>query len=1243
MPKDHLQQRLAWLVVVGSTLAAAFGATACSGSGEAPTSDMRRSGELDGGGGGSGTCATPASGCPCPDEGKTAACGSVVSHEGNHVECSEGTVTCKAGVWSKCVGDKTYMKTLGTDDGLHVQGLGLTPGNCTGDPCDPYCQSYVDTPTDFDGGADSGITVTDSGVSLVGIVTKTTSCTGLSVTPAVESLTVTSIPATGPIVYTGSPSAAFTFTDALLPAGCYAGAPPTVWTLDNPTIASISAAGTVSLVSPIATTFHVTAYSGGWSNAASPAQVNVVVNAVDTSNAPAGFTNTSFSVPSLVPDNITVLYPYSGTVLPLGLTAPTIQWSNGGTAAQAVRVQLRYPAGTGAQFTWSGILPESETAPTPTLPGQPRAFPPQNVWSAFEQTAIGSTADIVIQRIVGGVLRQPNPPINITFATGQLKGTVYYQSYGTNLVHNYSPTYNGASFGGATLAIQPGATTPTVVAGTTSECVVCHSVSASGANLTTQNGANYSQTINFNLSTLAQTTMSPASGIFAWAALSSDGSYLFSNSGGLYSSSSANSALYTVPGGSAIATTGLPSIQAASPSFSSDNAHVAFNFFGGTAKNSAGTSFTGDQASLASIDYSPSTTTFSNFQVLATPGSATVGAGTGTVAVTHNSTSITFSTAQTLPAGTILVFGSQTGTKYTLSGNLSASTTATLTGSYSGTTTAAATWSYTGNIYYPSYLPSNNQLVWELQPVSNGRGGELNDAETRSQCDSSGPIGLGVSGATNANPIVITTTSAHGLATGNTVIISGVRGNTTANGIWPVTVTSATKFSIAVAGNGNYSSGGIVVIQGGISGATNANPIVITTTSAHGLSTGNVAIISGVLGNTAANGTWPVTQISATQFSIPATGNGTYVSGGTVQGGLACQDDGTHGELWWTDVASQKSARLTNLNGGTYLPPHATALLPAGDNQLNYEPTVNPQLTGGYAWVVFTSRRAYGNIATINPFWSDPRFEDLSAQPTPKKLWVSAINPSASPGTDPSYPAFYLPGQELLAGNSRGYWVLSQCEAAGPPFTSANLCTSNLDCCPAASSSAPPVVCALDTPPATTAHCTATPSTACAANGAACTTSSQCCDFPSSVCAQNVCSPVQMVTYNPSSFEVVYNGTSCPPGNLVSWVDVGLEALTPAGSDGTNTSISIGVQISQTSSGFTPSTPVSVGTLSGPPANQSATWNNFPLSTALSSIGATASSSAYIQVAFGLTPSKDKSAAPTITDWRVRFDCVPEQ
>lgn len=77
-----------------------------------------------------------------------------------------------------------------------------------------------------------------------------------------------------------------------------------------------------------------------------------------------------------------------------------------------------------------------------------------------------------------------------------------------------------------------------------------------------------------------------------------------------------------------------------------------------------------------------------------------------------------------------------------------------------------------------------------------------------------------------------------------------------------------------------------------ITGATNATPIVITTAGAHGLSTGAFATISGVQGNTNANGTWVITSTGADTFSLNgSTGNSGYISGGSVDGGDLGQVD----------------------------------------------------------------------------------------------------------------------------------------------------------------------------------------------------------------------------------------------------------------------------------------------------------------------------------------------------------------
>lgn len=66
-----------------------------------------------------------------------------------------------------------------------------------------------------------------------------------------------------------------------------------------------------------------------------------------------------------------------------------------------------------------------------------------------------------------------------------------------------------------------------------------------------------------------------------------------------------------------------------------------------------------------------------------------------------------------------------------------------------------------------------------------------------------------------------------------------------------------------------------------LTAASNASPIVITST-AHGLTTGARVTITGVVGNTAANGTFVITKVTADTFSLDgSSGNGEYTSGGT--------------------------------------------------------------------------------------------------------------------------------------------------------------------------------------------------------------------------------------------------------------------------------------------------------------------------------------------------------------------------
>lgn len=344
---------------------------------------------------------------------------------------------------------------------------------------------------------------------------------------------------------------------------------------------------------------------------------------------------------------LSFLYPYDQTVWPKGILAPLLQWTPGSHAWDAVGIHLACPT-----FSWDGVFAKTAT-PFVHHPI------PQAAWQAMGDACSGQQVQVKVVLASGGVAYGALTQ-TWRIASGFLKGVVYYNSYGTKLASNYSGALpSNGPFGGATLAIRGGSTDPVLVAGktgSTAECRVCHVVSSDGSTLITQLGDNYSGTASYALkSNNTETDMSPGDGRFAWGGLSPNGTLLFSNAAPLMGGSGLPSALYSVPGGAAVATTGIPSgLQAGSPVFSADGTAVAFNWWGGN--TSAGAA---DNRSLAMLTFA-APRTFSGFTVLHTP-----------------------------PSG-------QTD-------------------------------------LYPSFLPTNTGVVFELELVNNGRG----FGETRSNCDSS--------------------------------------------------------------------------------------------------------------------------------------------------------------------------------------------------------------------------------------------------------------------------------------------------------------------------------------------------------------------------------------------------------------------------------------------------------------------------------------------------------------------------
>ena len=119
-----------------------------------------------------------------------------------------------------------------------------------------------------------------------------------------------------------------------------------------------------------------------------------------------------------------------------------------------------------------------------------------------------------------------------------------------------------------------------------------------------------------------------------------------------------------------------------------------------------------------------------------------------------------------------------------------------------------------------------------------------------------------------ASPITITTTQPHGLATGNTVTLSGVSGKfgSTINTTLTATVTGPNTFTVPVSCTR--------VMQ--IASVTPGNPCTVTTAQPHGMTTGDTVTINGVNGgtfspsiNNSGNNTHTVTVTGTNTFTVP--------------------------------------------------------------------------------------------------------------------------------------------------------------------------------------------------------------------------------------------------------------------------------------------------------------------------------------------------------------------------------------
>lgn len=133
-----------------------------------------------------------------------------------------------------------------------------------------------------------------------------------------------------------------------------------------------------------------------------------------------------------------------------------------------------------------------------------------------------------------------------------------------------------------------------------------------------------------------------------------------------------------------------------------------------------------------------------------------------------------------------------------------------------------------------------------------------------------------------------------------------------------------------------------------VTAATNASPIAVTTSAPHGMTTGDTVTISGVGGNTAANGTFTVTVTGSTTFTLGgSTGNGAYTSGGTVaiaRNGIEVVDSEATFDSTYVECTGTTLVVTASIYGGSHVKLRGCSI---GNTSVDSNSTVI--FDGGYA------------------------------------------------------------------------------------------------------------------------------------------------------------------------------------------------------------------------------------------------------------------------------------------------------
>jgi WD40-like Beta Propeller Repeat len=246
------------------------------------------------------------------------------------------------------------------------------------------------------------------------------------------------------------------------------------------------------------------------------------------------------------------LYPYDATVFPRGLLPPTLQMAGGAPDAMLVHIHA-------AAIDYKGYFGASS-------PG--RAAPSPKAWLAITLAA-GAKEPLAVDvtKKSGAAITGPVAE-TWTIAQGSLRGIIYYETYGSQIL--------GGPASVGIMKIAPGATTPVPIA---SGCGnVCHTASADGSTLVSANGFAGISSISYSLKGTPTPLKAQPDQAFVYGGLYPDGTVTISATnyrtwfGGA-------SKLYDTKTGTQLPAPGWDGVitNAAMPAFSPDGKQIVFN------------------------------------------------------------------------------------------------------------------------------------------------------------------------------------------------------------------------------------------------------------------------------------------------------------------------------------------------------------------------------------------------------------------------------------------------------------------------------------------------------------------------------------------------------------------------------------------------------------------------------------------------------------------------------------------